>query len=86
MLRVSCQHQLTAPGVIRVQKVRYRDDTLRLGRMAGFVNENVREMIARKTCRDQPENKGLRVYLYVLRLSVYTILDNIVPILLIDFT
>ena len=54
--------------------------------MAGFVNEYVREMIARKTCRHQPENKGLCVYLYILRLSVYTILDNIVPILLIDFT
>ena len=50
LLGVSRENQLTTPGVIRVQEVRNRNDAFRLGRMAGFVNENVREVIARKVC------------------------------------
>ena len=51
LLGVSRENQLTAPGMIRVQEVRNGDDAFRFGRMAGFVNENVREVIARKNGR-----------------------------------
>ena len=54
LLGVPCKHQLTAPVVIGIQEVRDRDDALRLGRMASFVNENVRKMITGETGRNQP--------------------------------
>ena len=54
LLGVPCKHQLTAPVVIGIQEVRDRDDALRLGRMASFVNENMRKMITGETGRNQP--------------------------------
>ena len=61
MLGVPCKHQLTAPVVIGIQEVRDRDDALRLGRMASFVNENVRKMITGETGRNQPRRSDFGI-------------------------
>ena len=55
LLRVSRKHQLTAPGIIGVQEVRHRDDTLRFCCMTRLVYENVREVISWEQCWHQPE-------------------------------
>ena len=52
---VSRKHQLTAPGIIGVQEVRHRDDTLRFCCMTRLVYENVREVISWEQCWHQTE-------------------------------
>ena len=47
---VSRKHQLTAPGIIGVQEVRHRNDTLRFCCMTRLVYENVREVISWEQC------------------------------------
>ena len=59
LLRVSREYQLTAPGIIRVQEIRYRDDALGFCGVPCFVYENVREMTAGKLRRHKPEKKKL---------------------------
>ena len=51
---VSRKHQLTATGIIGVQEVRHRDDTLRFCCMTRLVYENVREVISGEECWHQP--------------------------------
>ncbi len=63
LLRVSREYQLAAPGIIRVQEIRYRNDALRLCCVPCFVYENVREMSAGKHCWDQPEKTMYKVIL-----------------------
>ena len=76
LFRISREHQLPAPGVIRVQEIRHRNDALGFCCVPCLVYENVREMSAGKHGWDQPGKKCANGYFMIISVSISCLLVN----------
>ena len=58
MLGIAGQDELTAAGIVDVEKTRHWNDTFGFDGVARFVDEDVSEVVGRKRSRDESEEGG----------------------------